>query len=66
MKEKRCPFNRFKPCIGDKCGAQIIVNRESQCSFSFAAHELFILAELLIPRENKAKKDGSKEEIPCR
>ena len=49
MEQKLCPFNRFKPCVGQQCGASIKVDEGLYaCSLQFIGHELYMLASTQI------------------
>ncbi|MBE0600232.1 MAG: hypothetical protein IH607_00475 [Firmicutes bacterium] len=52
MEKKLCPFNKFKPCVGEQCGASIQVEDGLHaCSLQFIGHELYMLASAMIDGE---------------
>lgn len=49
MEKKLCPFNKFRPCVGERCGASIKVDEGLHaCSLQFIGHELYTLASTII------------------
>lgn len=45
---KRCPLNRFRKCLMERCAFSTTVEQQVVCSVPFAAHELFNVAEVMM------------------
>jgi hypothetical protein len=67
---KRCPLNRFKECIQERCAFSTMNEGKVTCAIPFIGHELFYIADVVmtggVPLVDKHVDAGGSVGIPAK